>query len=144
MSVKYQASFIREARQCSTTDGVMVMKIGIEGRVVVGPAGGPGELVVPLRIAVVQETPNGTTPVVTKFIRIPTTISGNPDGTVFSHIEDAVSFPLPTPTVALDDYVVYVGFDPQTEQALEAGQAKPKPKPRHRPKRKPDPTASAN
>ena len=140
MSVKYQASFLREARQCYTANGVMVLKVGVEGRVIVGPAGAPGQLDVPLRIAVVQETPGGMRAVVTKFIRIPTAIAGNPDGTIFSHIEDGLSFPLPTPTAALDDYVVYVGFDPQSAQAQDAEQAKPKPKA----KAKPKPSVSAN
>ena len=142
MSVRYQASFLREARQCYTSNGVMVLKVGVEGRIIVGPAGGPGQIDVPLRIAVVQETPGGMRPIVSKFIRIPTAIAGNPDGTVFSHIEDGLSFPLPTPTAALDDYIVYVGFDPQSAQAQDAEQAKPKSKPKT--KAKPKPTASAN
>jgi hypothetical protein len=139
MSVKYQASFLREARECTLADGNMVMKIGVQGRVIVGPAGGPGQIDIPLRIAVVQETPGGTKPIVTKFIRIPLAVENNPEGTLFSHVEEAMSFPLPTPTAALDDYIVYVGFDPYTAAAEDNEKAKPKPAPKAKPKPKAKP-----
>ena len=146
MSVKYQASFVRQARECTLADSNMVMKIGVQGRVIVGPAGGPGQVDIPLRIAVVQETPGGTKPIVTKFIRIPLLVENNPDGTLFTHIEEAMSFPLPTPTAALDDYIVYVGFDPITAAAEDSEKAKPKAKSKAKPKPKPEakPTAGAN
>jgi hypothetical protein len=43
-----------------------------------------------------------------------------------------LSFPVPTPTTALDDYIVYVGFDPVSAEA------QPKPAPKARPKPKPN------
>lgn len=144
MSVKYQASFVREARECTLADSNMVMKIGIQGRVIVGPAGGPGQVDIPLRIAVVQETPGGTKPIVTKFIRIPLAVENNPDGTLFTHIEEAMSFPLPTPTAALDDYIVYVGFDPFTAAAEDSEKAKPKAQSKAKPKPQAKPAAGAN
>ena len=72
MTMKYQASFVRLARECSTVEGNMVMKVGVEGRIVLGPAGSPGQVSVPLRFAVVQETPSsGMRPIATKFIMVP-------------------------------------------------------------------------
>ena len=141
MLLKYQVEFTREARECSDIAGNMVMKIGVEGRVVVGPAGGPGRVDVPLRIAVVHETPSGgTRPVQTKFLIIPVVIAPNQGGAPFSHVEDAVTFPLPTPIAQLDDYVVYVGFDPQTAEA----KAKPAAPAKRRLKHKPQPAASVD
>ncbi len=139
MSLKYQGSFIRAARQCAVVEGNMVMKIGVQGRIVVGPAGGPGQVDVPLRIAVVQETPGGTRPIVTKFIRIPVTVTSKDDNALFSHIEEGMSFPLPTPAAALDNYTVYVGFDPLTAEEQDKEKAKPKPKPRSKPRPKAKP-----
>ncbi len=138
MSLKYQGTFSRAARECAVVDGNMVMKIGVQGRVIVGPAGGPGQVDVPLRFAVVQETPGGSTPIATKFIRLPVMIGPNDGNVPFTHIEDAISFPLPAPTTLLDDYVAYVGFDPLTAEAQDQQKQKPKPKPR------PKPAASAN
>jgi len=140
LSLKYQGTFARVARECAVVDGNMVMKIGVQGRIIVGPAGGPGQVDVPLRLAVVQEAPGGTKPIVTKFIRIPVTIGPNEGYTTFTHIEEAMSFPLPTPTALLDDYIAYVGFDPLSAEAEDQQKQKPKPKP----KAKPEPAASAN
>jgi hypothetical protein len=140
MDLKYQVEFTRQARECSVVAGNMVMRIGLEGRVVVGPAGGPGRVDVPLRIAVVHETPSGgTRSIQTKFLVIPVVIGPGQGGAPFSYVEDALAFPMPTPVAQLDDYIAYVGFDPQTAQA----QAKPA-APAKRPKPKPHPAASAD
>ena len=52
-----------------------------------------------------------------------------------AHIEEGVSFQLPTPISYLDDYVAYVGFDPLSAQAQDQQLAKepPRQKRRNRP-----------
>jgi hypothetical protein len=129
MSLKYQGSFVRVARDCSVAGSDMVIKVGVQGRIVVGPAGGPGEVQVPLRIAVVEEAPGGFKPIVTKLVRIPVTVAPGQGNVVFSHIEQGMSFPLPTPSSQLDDYIVYVGFDPLAAEPKEPAKPKPKGKP---------------
>ena len=131
MSLKYQGSFVRAARDCSVVGSDMVIKVGVQGRIVVGPAGGPGEVQVPVRIAVVEEAPGGFKPIVTKLIRIPVTVPPGQGNVVFSHVEPGMTFPLPTPSTVLDDYVVYVGFDALAAEAPET--AKPKPKTKAKP-----------
>ncbi len=126
LSLQYQGTFVRIARECAVVGGEMVMKIGVQGRVIVGPAGGPGQVDVPLRIAVVEETASSMRPIVTKLIRLPVTIASGQDGAVFSHVEQGVSFPLPDPITALDDYIAYVGFDPLAAQAQDHQRPKPK------------------
>lgn len=128
LDLRYQGSIVRTARECHVSAGVMTMKVGIEGRVVTGPAGGPGSLEVPLRIAVVQEGVNPK-PITSKFVRIPVTITADVDRVSFTHIDPDISFPLPTSLGAIDSYVVYVGFDP--------GVAPPEKKPAAKTKRKP-------
>ena len=109
MDLRYQGTLVRFARECKTAAGVMTMKVGIEGRVITGPAGGPGLVEVPLRLAVVQEGPNPKT-VVSKLARV--SVDVNTSTVDFTHIDPEVAFPLPRPLGALDQYVVYVGFDP--------------------------------
>lgn len=111
LDVKYQGSIIRTARECHVNNGIMSMKVGVEGRIITGPAGGPGTVEVPLRIAVVQDglPPK---PVVSTFGKEAVTIGGNVDRANFTHVDDTISFPLPKPLGLLDSYVVYVGFDP--------------------------------
>lgn len=125
MALKYQGTFVRAARECALVAGQLVMKVGVEGRIIVGPAGGPGQVVVPLRIAVVQESAKGTKPIVTKFIQIPVTVASPADNPTFTHVEEGLSFPMPRD---LDDYIVYIGFDPLSLQAQQHPAAKPKPK----------------
>ena len=130
ISVKYQGTFARAARECALVGGQLVMKVGVEGRIIVGPAGGPGEVDVPLRIAVVEETVKGTRPIVTKLIRIPVNVASATDNPTFTHVEEGLSFPLPKD---LDNYVVYIGFDPQ---ALQPPARPAAPKPKAKPKSK--------
>jgi hypothetical protein len=110
--------------------------VGIEGRVITGPAGGPGTVDVPLRIAVVQE---GVTPkaVTSKFGRETVTVNASIDRVVFTHIESDIAFPLPQPLALIDAYVIYVGFDPVGAQPEKKTPAKRKPvtkKPAAKPK----------
>src|SRR5262245_35510571 len=55
LDLRYQVTIIRTARECRVAAGVMTMRVGIEGRVITGPAGGAGSVTVPIRLAVVQE-----------------------------------------------------------------------------------------
>ena len=111
LDVSYQGSIIRTARECHVNAGIVTMKVGIEGRIITGPAGMPGAVDVPLRIAVVEEGPNPKT-IVSKFSRQTVTVANAVDRVTFTHIDPDVSFPVPTPAAAIDSYVVYVGFDP--------------------------------
>jgi hypothetical protein len=128
MSLKYQGTFVRAARQCSVASGQMTMKVGVEGRIILGPAGGPGQVDVPLRIAVVDESPKGMKPIVTKLIHIPVAVQSATDNPTFAHVEDGLTFPMPS-AAELEHYVVYIGFDPLAAQNQEK---RPKPKPKRR------------
>jgi hypothetical protein len=140
MSLKYQGTFVRAARDCKVLAGQLVMKIGVQGRVIVGPAGGPGQVEVPLRLAVVDQSTSGSKTIVTKLVQIPVTIVSADTGATFTHIEDNFAFPLPS-SAELDDYIVYIGFDPIG--AEEADKAKLRPAPRVKPKPKPKPNPNA-
>jgi hypothetical protein len=135
LDLRYQATILRTARECRVNSGVMTMKVGIEGRVITGPAGGPGTIDVPLRIAVVQEGVNPKT-ITSKFASVQVTVAAAADRVSFTHIDPEISFPMPQPAANIDAYVVYVGFDPmgaQQEKKKPAG----KPKPRSNPGAKP-------
>lgn len=137
MALKYQGTFVRAARQCAVVAGQMVMKVGIEGRIILGPQGAPGQLNVPLRIAIVDEKPSASKTIATKLILIPVMIGSVDDNPDFAHVED-ISFPLPS-SDELENYVVYIGFDPLAVQAP-AKHEKPAPKAKHKPKPSPAPT----
>jgi hypothetical protein len=142
MDVRYQGSILRTARECHVSAGMMTMKVGIEGRVITGPAGGPGIVDVPMRVAIVQEGVNPVT-ITSKFAREQVTVNGAIDRVTFTHIEPDIVFPLPQPVGKIDSYVVYVGFD-----ALGAPKpAKKKPASKHKAKpvaKKPRPNIQPN
>ena len=134
MSLRYQGTIIRTARECNVTAGVVTMKVGIEGRIITGPAGGPGTVDVPLRVAIVQEGVNPK-PIVSKFARIPVTVASDNDRVTFTHIEPDLTFPMPVPAGAIDDYVVYVGFDTMAApEKKPPARRKPAAKPAAKPK----------
>jgi hypothetical protein len=129
MSLKYQGTFVRAARQCSVAAGQMTIKVGVEGRIILGPAGGPGQVDVPLRIAIVDESPAGSKLIVTRLIHIPVMVQSANDNPAFAHVEDGLTFPLPPSSNALARYIIYIGFDSLAAEA----DKKPPPKPKHKP-----------
>src|SRR5476651_766569 len=107
LDLRYQGTIIRTARECHVNAGVMTMKVGIEGRVITGPAGSAGTVDIPLRLAVVREGVNPKT-IVSKFAREAVTLSSAVDRVAFTHVDPDISFPLPQPLADIDTYVVYV------------------------------------
>ena len=112
MTTRYQVTIGDTARECAPLGGVMTMKVGVEGRVLLGPAGGPGQVDIPLRMAVVQEGPAPKT-VLSKFYKLAVAIPPGQTGAPFVHVEQDLTFPMPR-GADLDAYIVYVGFDPQS------------------------------
>jgi len=109
LNLRYQASFSQTARECKLTGTSLTIRVGIEGRVVLGPAGAPGQAEIPIRYAVVQEGPEPKT-ILTKLHWQSVTIPPGADNVLFTQIEEELTFPLPRGD-ALDAYVVYIGFD---------------------------------
>jgi hypothetical protein len=126
LSLRYQANFVRFARECALRAGNVVMKVGVEGRVILGPAGAPGQLALPVRLAVVKEGLEPKT-IWTKFYMVPVMMPPGQPNVLFTHVEEDMSFPNP-PGDELDTYVVYVGFDPDSAEAEKKKPTKPPPK----------------
>ena len=109
-AVRFQASITRTSRDCSLNDGQITARIGIQGRVIAGPAGAPETIEVPMRIAVVQGGVSEKT-IATKAYR--TTVTMTEEGsTPFTIIADDIVYPAP-PAAVGDAYIFYIGFDPQ-------------------------------
>lgn len=111
LDLRYQGSILRTARECHVNAGMVSMKVGVEGRIITGPAGGPGNVDVPLRIAIVKEGVEPK-PILSHFARIPVTVTSASDRVTFTHVDSEIAFPMPQPASDIDAYVVYVGFDP--------------------------------
>lgn len=109
-NLRYQVSIGQTARECAALGATMTIKVGMQGRVIIGPAGATGQIEVPIRMALVREGPEPKT-IWTKLYRIPVGIPPNQPNVSFLHIEEDLTFPLPS-AGELDAYVVYLGFDP--------------------------------
>lgn len=108
--VRFQASITKMARECVRNGGEISARIGIQGRVIAGPAGAPNTVEVPLRVAVVQGGV-GEKVIASKAYR--TTVEMSEGGSVpFTFVAEDLSYPVPSAAVA-DSYIFYVGFDPQ-------------------------------
>ncbi|PDT72348.1 hypothetical protein [Bradyrhizobium sp. C9] len=108
--VKFLASITRTARECNLNSGQITAKIGIQGRIIVGPQGAPPTIQVPLRVAVVKGGVGEKT-IATKAYT--TTVQMDDSGSVpFSLVAEDVVYPAPS-AAENDDYIFYIGFDPQ-------------------------------
>src|SRR5215211_1025240 len=126
--MRYQLSFNQMARQCYRAGATVRIRVGVQGRLVVGPAGAPAQADVPLRYAVVREGVEPKT-IVTKFRRLPVAIPPGATNVAFTDIEEDLSFPMPS-LVELQAYVVYVGFDDIGDRTQRPAPAKKKSSPR--------------
>src|SRR3954462_12404067 len=108
--LRFQATISKMARECSVNGGVITARIGIQGRVIAGPAGAPSSVQVPLRVAVVQGgVPEKT--IATKAYQ--TTVTMTEGGSEpFTLVAEDLVYPVPAPGTS-DNYVFYIGFDPQ-------------------------------
>jgi hypothetical protein len=129
-NLRYQVTFGTTARECRMVQNMLSIKVGVQGRVILGPEGSPGEINVPIRFAVVREGLNPK-PIVTKLERISVVVPPDDSNVLFSHVEEGLVFPMPKGG-EIDSYVVYVGFDPIGAQELEKKKPAPKPARPHR------------
>jgi hypothetical protein len=107
--LRYQATITRTARDCTRSGGQITARVGIEGRVITGPAGTPATVEIPLRVAVVQAGVQERT-IATKVYR--TTVSMSEGNVPFSLVGEDLVYASP-PGVSSDSYIFYIGFDPQ-------------------------------
>jgi hypothetical protein len=108
--LRFQATITRTSRQCTKTGDQISARIGIQGRVIAGPAGAPSSVEIPLRVAVVQGGVQEKT-IGTKVYR--TTVAMSEDSSIpFTLVAEDMLYPVP-PGATGDSYIFYIGFDPQ-------------------------------
>ena len=125
--LRFQATITKMARECTVNGGVITARIGIQGRVIAGPAGAPSVIQVPIRVAVVQGGVNEKT-IATKAYQ--TSVNLTETGSdPFTLVAEDLTYPAPPGAVG-DSYIFYVGFDPQSlkpERAAPAPHKKKQP-----------------
>ncbi len=103
-TIIWQAAIGETARECKVeANGIMTIRVGVSGKVLAGPKGGPADVTVPIRIAVVkfQEAV-----LASELYKEQVTIGAN-HSTVFRRIYE-IEVPAPGRE---RNYILYVGFD---------------------------------
>jgi hypothetical protein len=107
-SVRYQFAISQTARECAPLpDNKFSLKIGVSGRLLIGPAGKPGDYSAPLRVTVHDE--NTKKDAFTKVYKVEASVPDNGDAP-FNLVTEPIVLPM-TRTELADDYTVTVGFD---------------------------------
>ena len=132
LGLRYQGTFVRAARECRVQAPNVSIKVGLQGRIIVGPSGGPGMVTVPLRYALVQEGLSSSRVLWSKLYVEQVQVPPQMQSVNFTHIQEDIVIPIP-PAADLSEYVIYIGFDPTG--AAEMAKPKRPAKPAKRPPR---------
>ena len=89
--LRYQIAINDVARECTATgsSGAYVLRVGVDGRVLAGPAGGAGSHSATLNIRVKR----GTSVIAQRSVRVGGTIPSGEGGVNFSHVETGINVP---------------------------------------------------
>ncbi|WP_156330052.1 hypothetical protein [Bosea vaviloviae] len=89
-SLRHQISILNVARECTPTgNGGFRLKVGVEGRILLGPAGGAGTYGATLTTVVMR----GTSQIARRSARVGGTVTSGQGGVDFSHVEDGIVVP---------------------------------------------------
>lgn len=89
--LRYQIAINDVARECTATGsgGAYVLRVGVDGRVLAGPAGGSGSHSATLNIRVKR----GTSVIAQRSVRVGGTIPSGEGGVNFTHVESGINVP---------------------------------------------------
>jgi hypothetical protein len=138
-ALRWQATIGEYGRECRLKGDNFTFKVGMEGRILLGPAGGAGRYSVP----VVFELRKGFDVIATRSARVDVTVAAGQTQGVFEYI--APEFSVPVSAGAPTSYEIVVGFagvnnaassepkprriaptgQPQTEEAPRPAKKKP-------------------
>lgn len=113
--VAFQASLTNFARECFITGNQLRLKVGIEGRVLLGQNGRPGTFQVPVRIVVKRRAEI----VAQRASRVSVTIPGNETQAEFAYVDENIVLAI-TANDPADEYDIFVGLDPTSAQTAAA------------------------
>ena len=127
-TVRYQFAISQTARECApVSTSQFTLKVGVSGRLLIGPAGKPGAYSAPLRVTVHDE--NTKKDAFTKVYKVEASVPDAGDAP-FNLVTEPIVLPM-TRTELADDYTLTVGFDNGKAAASPAPKPKkPHPKPK--------------
>jgi hypothetical protein len=123
-AVRYQFDLVDTARECQPRDDQFSLKVGVSGRLLIGPAGSPGAYSTNVKVLVRREVDQKT--VFEKTYRSEANTGGGVQAP-FRVVTEPIMLPL-TRAQLNDDYSIFVGFDNGKNVAQERPSHHRKPK----------------
>lgn len=117
-NLRYQFGLTDAARECSLEGDQLTIKIGVAGKVLLGPAGSAGTYTVPVRMAIVRE--QGNEPLVSKLYRASVTVGATSADADFTIVSELLHVPF-IQDHAEEDYSIKVGIDEAASADKSAG-----------------------
>jgi hypothetical protein len=102
-ALNYQAVLDKQSRNCVASNGLITVKMGVVGRVLLGPAGNQTSVDVPIRFAVERDG----VPMYSERYEIPTAINPSSQSGEFVKVIENVAIPY----TGGEDITIWVGFD---------------------------------
>jgi hypothetical protein len=102
--LQYQAVIDKQSRNCVVSNGLITVKMGVVGRLMLGPSGNQQSVNLPLRFAVER---GDATPLYSELYQIPVAVTPPAQAADFVKVVDNVQIPY----VTGDDITIWVGFD---------------------------------
>jgi virulence-associated protein VagC len=101
----YQAVLDRNSRNCVVSNGLITVKMGVSGRVMLGPKGSEQSVKVPVRFSVERDN----VAVFSERYELPVTITPPNQSSDFVKVVENVTIPY----VGGETIIIWVGFDPR-------------------------------
>jgi len=105
--LRQQFTIAETSRECSVVNGQIMIRVGVSGRVIAGPAGGPGSFTIPIRVGVRRE--DNQQIVTSKVFSAAASIPAGASSSTFAFVSEPVSVPF-TREEANEDYMIVVGL----------------------------------
>ncbi len=102
-ALRYQAMIDKQSRNCVVSNGLITVKMGVVGRVLLGPVGTKSQFSLPLRFVVERDD----VPVFSQKYDIPVTITPPSQSEEFIKVVENVAIPY----LGGEDITIWVGFD---------------------------------
>ncbi len=106
-SLKYQYSLLNVGRECAVSGDRVTIKVGADGRVLLGPAGAAGRFDVPIRVAVFSEAQHRA--VESRLFKVPVALNAGQAAAPFDFVSQGLTVAIPPGRSA--EYSIKVGID---------------------------------
>lgn len=104
-ALNFQAVIDKQSRNCVVSNGLITVKMGVVGRLLLGPAGEKRDFTLPIRFAVERDNQA----VFSERYDIPVNVTAPNQSEEFVKVVENVAIPY----IGGEDIVIWVGFDPK-------------------------------